>query len=149
MEDFIFNHWHIWIILGTLLFIVEIFLPGFVLACLGIGAIGAAISSLFIESIELELTVFSVLSIASFFLVRPFALKTLFKDDGFKSNADVLIGKKAEVTQAFNEKLQRGRVKIDGDDWRAETTARETLELGDVVEIVKVESNTLIVTKII
>jgi len=147
MGDLIFNHWHIWIILATLLFLVEIFLPGFVLACLGIGALGAAISALFIESIELELTIFSILSIASFFLVRPFALKTLFKEDNFKSNVDVLIGKSAEVTEAFSEKLQRGRVKIDGDDWRAETVELETLVPGDVVTIIKVESNTLIVTK--
>lgn len=147
MEDVIFNHWHIWIIIATVLIIVEIFAPGFVLACLGIGAIGAAVSSLFVESLEIELTVFSILSIVCFIYVRPIALKTFFSNDKFKSNVDVLIGKSAEVSEAFNSSTLRGRVKIDGDDWRAETREFQELKIGDIVKIIKVESNTLIVTK--
>ncbi len=148
MEDVIFSHWHIWIIIATLLLIVEIFLPGFVLACLGIGAIGAAVTSLITESLELELTVFSILTIVSFIFIRPIALKTLFKGDQFKSNVDVLLGKSAEVSENFNTTIKRGRVKIDGDDWRAETVEAEELKIGEVVKIIRVESNTLIVTKL-
>jgi len=148
MSEIVFNHWHIWIILAAALFIFEIFAPGFVLACLGIGALGAAISALFTESLELELTIFSLLSIASFYFIRPFALKTFFKDDSFKSNVDFLVGKSAQVSEAFNTVTKRGRVKIDGDDWRAETIESEELSIGDMVKIYKVESNTLIVTKL-
>jgi len=141
------EYWHLWIAAGFILFIVEIFAPGFVLACLGIGALGAGVTALYTDSLEIQLTVFSVISIICFFLVRPLAVKAFFKDDNFKSNTDVLVGKTAEVSKDFNPSLKRGRVKIDGDDWRAETEIDESLSTGDIVEIIRVESNTLIVTK--
>lgn len=142
-----FSPWHYWILAALVLFILEIFTPGFVLACLGIGAIGAGIVSFF-TSFEIQLLVFGFICILSYIFIRPIALRYLNKETGFKSNVDVLKGKRATVTQAFDSKLMRGRVKIDGDDWRAETELEEKLKIGDVVEIVRVESNTLIVTKI-
>ncbi len=143
-----FSNWHFWILASMLLFILEIFTPGFVLACFGLGAIAAGIVSFF-TSLEVQLLVFAFVCILSYIFIRPLAIKIINKDNGFKSNVDVLKGKKATVTKDFDSKLQRGRVKIDGDDWRAETEQAEQLLTGDVVEIVKVESNTLIVTKII
>jgi len=41
-----------------------------------------------------------------------------------------------------------GRVAVGGDDWRAETTTDQPLREGDLVEVVSVESNTLIVRPI-
>lgn len=143
-----FSHWHIWILLAMLLFIVEIFTPGFVLACLGIGAIFAGITALITDSIEVQLTVFAAVCAISYILIRPLVLKKMFKDNDFKSNVDVLVGKRASVSETFDTKLKRGRVKIDGDDWRAETDEEQKLKEGDIVEIVRVESNTLIVNKI-
>ena len=144
----IFSAWHIWILLAMLLFIIEIFTPGFVLACLGIGAVGAGITSLFVDSTEIQLTVFAAICAVSYTAIRPLVLKRFFKDDNFKSNVDVLIGKRAIVSQKFDLRLFKGRVKIDGDDWLAKTETEQELKNGDVVEIVRVESNTLIVTKI-
>jgi len=147
-----FDPWHIWIIISMVLLIVEIFTPGFVLACFGLGAIGAGITSLLSdslkESLEIQLLVFAFICVLSYIFIRPIALRYLNRDNGFKSNVDVLKGKRATVSQAFDLKIMRGRVKIDGDDWRAETTTEQKLKIGDIVEILKVESNTLIVTKI-
>jgi len=44
--------------------------------------------------------------------------------------------------------MKLGRVSVGGDDWRAETTDNEVLQRGAVVKVLRVESNTLIVTPI-
>jgi membrane protein implicated in regulation of membrane protease activity len=38
-----------------------------------------------------------------------------------------------------------GRVQVGGDDWRAESISDAPLRTGDAIEVVRVESNTLIV----
>ncbi len=140
-----FDPWHLWLIAGIALFIFEIFVPGFILGCLGIGAFITSLVSFFDVSMETQLLVFAIVSIISFFTIRPLALKTLSSGDVLKTNVDSLIGKTARVSLAFDPNERKGRVKIDGDDWMAYTQEAISLDKGAFVEIVKVDSNTLIV----
>ena len=55
------------------------------------------------------------------------------------------IGVRGRVTQDFNPGLRLGRVNAGGDDWRAECTSDHPLRVGDLVSVIRVESNTLIV----
>lgn len=144
-EVVIMEYWHWWVIAGLALFIFEIFVPGFVLGCLGIGAFFTAVVALLDVSLELQLVVFAVTSIISFFGIRPFVLKYLLKGDGLKTNIDSLVGREAIVTKDFEPIMRKGRVKVDGDDWLANSSESIELSVGDRVLIEKVESNTLIV----
>jgi len=65
-----------------------------------------------------------------------------------RTNVDALVGQRGRVTQTFDPGLRLGRVAVGGDDWRAETTTDQPLREGDLVEVVSVESNTLIVRPI-
>jgi membrane protein implicated in regulation of membrane protease activity len=58
---------------------------------------------------------------------------------------DALVGQRGKVTQEFDPALRLGRVAAAGDDWRAECTNDTALRIGDLVEVVRVESNTLVV----
>jgi membrane protein implicated in regulation of membrane protease activity len=49
------------------------------------------------------------------------------------------------VTQDFDPGLRLGRVSAGGDDWRAECISDQPLHVGDLIKVVRVESNTLIV----
>ena len=75
-------------------------------------------------------------------------MKRMWKDGDVKTNMDALVGQRGRVTQDFESGLRLGRVSAAGDDWRAECTTDRALRVGDLVEVVRVESNTLIVKAI-
>lgn len=144
----VFEAWHYWFVAALLLMVLEAFVPGFVLGCLAIGSLGGLVASLFTDSWEIQLLAVSGVSVLAFVFVRPFALKRLFKTQELKTNIDSLIGRRAKVTQSFDRDLLKGRVGIDGDDWMAYSKEPGDLHLGQVVEILEVQSNTLIVKPI-
>jgi membrane protein implicated in regulation of membrane protease activity len=141
--------WHIWIIIAVLLFIVEIFTPTFLTACLAIGCIAAAISSYFDFGIKIQLLSFSMGTIIGFFGVRPFMLQYAHRNsDKVKTNVEALVGKIGKVTVAIDNSQSQGRVTVEGDDWKAETENNEILNAGEKVEILKINSTILIVKPI-
>lgn len=132
--------WHIWIIVALIFFILEIFTPGFAVACLSIGAIGSAIASACDWTLKIQLLVFAVVTLLAFVLVRPVMLKLFHKNSKeVATNTDALIGRQALVSEEIKP-VVGGRVKIDGDDWKAVTADGKSVEAGKVVRIVKVES---------
>lgn len=138
--------WQIWLIATVLLFIVEIFVPTFFAASLGIGTLVTGVCAYLGFSIEIQLIVFSIVTLASIFAVRPFMLKYAHKENGHvKTNVDALVGKKATVIQTIDNSKNEGRVVVEGDDWKAQTENDEVVESGKKVEIVKVDSTLLIV----
>ena len=137
--------WQYWLIIGIILFALETIIPGFVLGCLGIGALATVFVALFDVSLEGQLIAFAIISLLSFIGIRPFILRYLNRGTDISTNVDSLIGKTAEVSKAFDNKLHRGRVKIDGDDWLAYTETPTSLKKHDLVKILKVDSNTLLV----
>lgn len=144
----LFKAWHLWFIAGIVLIIAEIFAPGFVLGCIAIGCIGGIIADLLGASLAVQIIASSVLALICFLTIRPLVLKTMHSDNSVKTNVDNLTGRNAEVTMNFNPNTKMGRVKIDGDDWRAETPEALELKAGEIVKIQRVESNTLIVKPI-
>ncbi|MCB9169465.1 MAG: NfeD family protein [Flavobacteriales bacterium] len=143
-----FFQWYWWAGLAIVLMIAEIFVPGFFLLCLGIGCAGGALTAALGFGEIVQLSLFSLVSLIAFLTIRPVLMKQFWKDGGMRTNVDALAGRHAKVSQDFDPGLRLGRVAIDGDDWRAECTVDRMLRIGDVVEIVRVDSNTLIVKPI-
>lgn len=140
-----FFQWHWWAALAIALFIAEIFVPGFFLVCLGIGCVGGSLLAAAGFDPAVQLIAFSAFSLIAFFTIRPVLMARMFKDNGVRTNMDALLGQRGKVTEDFEPGLRLGRVSAGGDDWRAECTTDRALRVGDIVEVVRVESNTLIV----
>lgn len=140
-----FFQWHWWAALAIVLFILEIFVPGFFLLCLGIGCVGASGTAALGGNVGLQLAAFSVFSVVSILTIRPLLMKRMWNAPEVKTNVDALVGQRGRVTQDFEPGLRLGRVSAAGDDWRAESMSDRSLRIGDLVEVVRVESNTLIV----
>jgi membrane protein implicated in regulation of membrane protease activity len=140
-----FFQWHWWAGVALVLLIAEIFVPGFFLLCLGIGCAGASIAAALGAGASIQLIAFSALSLLGFFTIRPVLMKRFWKDGGVKTNVDALVGQRGKVSQEFDPGLRLGRVAVGGDDWRAECVNDHPLHIGDLVKIVRVESNTVIV----
>lgn len=141
--------WHIWIIAAILLFILEIFTPAFLSASLAIGCIFAGIFSYMDFGIKIQLLAFSVGTLVSFIGIRPFILKYGHRKSGdLKTNVHALIGKNGKVTVTIDNSKNQGRITFEGDDWKAETENDEILNVGEKVEILKVNSTILTVKSI-
>ena len=143
-----FFQWHWWAGVALILLIAEIFVPGFFLLCLGIGCIGASLAAALGAGGSIQLIAFSALSLLGFFTIRPVLMKRFWKDGGVKTNVDALVGQRGKVSQDFDPGLRLGRVAVGGDDWRAECVNDHPLKAGDIVKVVRVESNTVIVKAI-
>ena len=144
----IWEPWQIWTASALALLIFEVFMPGFVLACLGIGAFGGALGAYLGIVFEWQLVCAGITSLIAFVFLRPAMLKMGFSGEETLSGADALIGKEVIVTQEFDPQSGMGRCKIDGDDWRAKVSDEipaASMVLGNVLVIESVESNTLIV----
>jgi len=141
--------WHIWIIVAVFLFIIEIFAPTFLSSCLALGCIASGIFAYFGFGIKVQLIMFSIGTLASFFGVRPFMLKYAHKKSGkIKTNMDALAGKTGRVSVTIDSSQNQGRVIVDGDDWKAETENNEIINVGERVEVLKIDSTILIVKQI-
>lgn len=141
-----FEIWHIWILAAIALFILEIFTPAFLSACIAIGCIFAGVFASLDFGLRIQLLAFSVGTIISFFGIRPFILRYGHKKSGdLKTNVHALVGKIAKVVVTIDNAQNQGRVTIEGDDWRAESDNDEIINVGEKVEIVKIDSTILIV----
>jgi membrane protein implicated in regulation of membrane protease activity len=145
MELMDFFQWHWWAGLAIVLLIAEIFVPGFFLLCLGIGCVGGSLAAAMGAGSSIQLLAFSSFALIAFFTIRPLLMKQFWKDGGVRTNVDALIGQHGKVSQDFEAGLRLGRVSVGGDDWRAECINDSPLHVGDLVQVVRVESNTIIV----
>jgi len=149
-SNVIFNTWQFWLVTSVVLFIIEIFTPGFFLATFAIGALCAALTALVTDSFNVQMLVFAVTTTLTFVFVRPFAKKYFFKKSpDLPTNAEALTGKKAKVIEAVDNANSKGRVKLfGGEDWKAVSADESIIEKDTVVEIVSVDGAKATVKKI-
>lgn len=138
---FMFQLWHLWVIIALLCLIIEIFTTGFAVACFSIGAVAAAVAAACGCPVVWQVVIFAVFSFLAFVFVRPFVMKTFFKpQDGRQTNADALIGRQGRVSVDIDASKGTGRVAIDGDDWKAVSEDGSKIKKGEFVTVVKVDS---------
>lgn len=136
-----------WMLFGILLMISEFAVPGLILFFFGIGAFITALLGKLIPGLSLEwqIAVFTVASLASLFGLRRF-LKPVFtgmtKVADEQSVHEGFMGEEAEVTQAIHPD-KAGKVLLHGTEWKA--IADEAIEAGTIVKVVNQKSLTLTV----
>ena len=129
----------VWLITALVLLIVELFTASFGVVCFSFGAAAAGLAAYCGLSTMWQLLIFSVVSFIAFVFVRPFVVKFLLKKkDEVLTNADAIVGRIAVVTEEINPEKNTGRVKIDGDDWKAESS--NIIPVGEKVEVISRES---------
>lgn len=143
------NLWLFWTIVTILCLIMELASGDFYVTCFAIGAIvGIVVAGVGLPFWG-QVVAWAVCSVLSIRLVRPRILKAMRQGgDDRKSNADALEDRIGEVSERIPQGGY-GRVKIDGDDWKAlSPTANCDLERGEKVRVVGRESIILKVEKI-
>ena len=142
--------WHVWLIVALVFFILEIFTTGIAVICFSFGAIGSCIASLLGANLTWQVIVFAIVTLLSFIFIRPMLIKLFYKKgkNEVKTNMEALIGRKGIVSEAIDPVTGSGRVKVDGDDWKAVSVDDQPIELGARVEILKLDSVIVTVKKI-
>ena len=67
------------------------------------------------------------------------------KSNQVKTNADALTGSEGYVTETIDNQLNTGRAMVNGDDWRAISENDEIITEKTKIQVVKVDSNRIIV----
>ena len=143
--------WILWLVLGVVLIIAEIFTLGFVLLWFGVGAIAAALVGLLGGGLLLQFLVFAVVSIALTAMSRTIFGQYLPHNDAnaMKPGVDSLPGKIGTVTAASKGALNESAVKVFGSTWTAYPIDGETqLIEGEKVEVVEVKGSSIYVRRV-
>lgn len=145
--------WYLWLILGVLFIIAEMFTSGFVLFWFGIGAFVAALLAFTgVVGLPLQILVFLAVSIA-----LTVASRTIFErffmwgspGRELKTGMDTLPGRIGVVVEASKGAMQEGAVRVFASTWRAfPVEGEEPLREGEQVEIERVEGATVYVRRV-
>jgi membrane protein implicated in regulation of membrane protease activity len=137
----------IWIILGFVFFLLEFLLPGLILFFFAVGAWIVAILCLFVDlSINEQLIIFLISSVATILLLRKWLTKILWKrKHSTELLEDEFLGKIAKAETAILPG-ENGKVNFKGTTWQA--ASEDIIEKGENVEIVGNESILLFVKSI-
>ncbi|MBX7254829.1 MAG: NfeD family protein [Candidatus Hydrogenedentes bacterium] len=123
--------WHLWIILGLVLLITEIFTTGFLVSLFGVACAVPAVLSVSGVGLAGQLLGFVVASAVLLFAVRPICVRLLHREgDASQTNVDGLVGREGVVVEAISSSAHTGRVKIGGEDWKAVSPFTDEVPLG-------------------
>ena len=134
-----------WFILGLLLFLAELVLPGFFIFFFGLGAWVTALVCLIGEpGINLQIIIFAIISVLSLITLRRIIQKRFFYSKGNESEEieDEFTGKEALVISDIKPDVS-GKVDFKGTTWKAESKLE--IKEGQSVIIIGKESFKLIV----
>jgi membrane protein implicated in regulation of membrane protease activity len=148
MSDYI---WIMWVVLGLVLMIAEIFTSGFVLLWFGIGALCAALADMVGLGYPLQFLVFFIVSVALTAASRTiFASHFVRSNDGagLKTGMDSLPGKVGTVVTSSRGSMHEGAVKVFGSTWTAYPDEGELpLEAGDRVVVERIQGASIYVRR--
>jgi len=139
-----------WILIigGALLVLVEVLLgaaTGFDFLLIGSALLLGGILGLFLKSSTIGFATAGVLALLYVFIGRRRVRNRLGRP-GIPSNTDSLIGKAVRVVEPIRTG-HPGRVKYEGEEWRAELAhaLEVTLEPGNTARIVRIDGVTVFV----
>jgi membrane protein implicated in regulation of membrane protease activity len=138
--------WVIWAIAAAALAGGEVLTLGFFLGLLAVGAVVAAIVAAAGVSVELQVALFAITSVATIAFVRPIALRHTRTPARLKSGTAALVGARAVVLERVD--ADHGQVKIGGEVWTARPYDEDhVFEPGTRVDVMKIEGATALVAE--
>jgi membrane protein implicated in regulation of membrane protease activity len=142
------HEWQVWFVAALLLFVAEMIAPGFWLLSVAVGALAAGLVALVLPGVLAPALTFAAATLLSLLGIRPFLLRHLHPTGSeIRTNVDALAGKLGIVSERIDPGTGKGRVMVEGEDWRAAALMDVPFEPGTRVMVVRVEGATLYVDK--
>ena len=131
----------IWLMLALVFLLFEAVTAQLVSLWFIAGAMFAFVTSLFIPSMSVQISIFVLSSLISLFLLRPF-LKRTIKTKHEDTNLGRYILKQAVVTSEINNVLGVGEINISGSIWSAQSIDGTVIAKGEMVLVESIEGVT-------
>lgn len=116
------NLWYVWLILGVLFVVAEIFTSGFVLLWFGVGALAAGLLALLGVGLPLQIIAFLGISIALTVASRTIFERVLMRGSPgreLKTGMELMPGSVGVVVTSSQGPMREGAVRVFGATWRA------------------------------
>lgn len=111
-------------------------------------AVGALVSLLLaafgVDNVAVQIIVFALVSLIMLILTRPLVKKWMRRRTQ-PTNADMVIGEQAVVTEAIDNAQAKGLVKVKGAVWSARSADDSRIPVGTAVTVKAIEGVKLIV----
>ncbi|MGI8603045.1 MAG: NfeD family protein [Verrucomicrobiales bacterium] len=139
--------WHIWVIAGIILIILEMFTISFVLAGFGVACLAAAAMAALDFGLNAQLAALAVASVICLFGIRPLFQRGIYRfSEQRRVGAHALIGQPGIVVLRVGGRDAPGRVRVGSEEWRAVAASdASAFDPGMTVEITAIDSATLVV----
>lgn len=135
-----------WLLIIAACVIIEASTMGLTTIWFAIGALVAWFVYLMGLSLQVQIVVFLIVSIACLVLTRPIAVEKL-KVGKAKTNLDSLISEIAKVETTINNINNEGYVKLKGQIWSARSIDDDVIEKDELVVVKEVKGVKLIVKR--
>ena len=135
----------VWFILGLVLLLLELVMPGFVIFFFGVGAWITALVCLFANpGINLQVIIFAVTSVLALLAFRKMIQNKFIYSKNDRSDAveDEFTGKEAVAVADFGAD-KTGKVEFKGTNWKAESDSE--IHAGQKVIIIEKDNFKLVV----
>ncbi len=139
-----FEIWWLWMGLAAVFLIGEIFTEGFFLLWFGVAAGLAGTLAIFDVGPAWQWAAFVVASGLLLAVSRRFADRFTHKQPP-GIGADRLIGKRGVVLEEIDNTLNVGKVRIDQEEWRADSDTDGSIQPGVRIEVVRLEGTHAVV----
>lgn len=135
----------IWLVAAAVFAIGEITTPGFFMLPFAIGAGAAALLAFFGATLTVQWVVFVSLSTVCFLALRPIARRLDREESTDGIGSKRLIGELATVVEAIGGPGEVGLVRVEREEWRAESGTRSPIAEGDRVRVAEVVGTRVVV----
>lgn len=135
----------LWFLIGLVLFLLELVVPGFIIFFFGVGAwVTALICLVFHPGTNMQIIIFAVISVLSLIALRKIIQNKFFysKSNISESVEDEFTGKEGIAMSDFG-KGKKGKVDFKGTTWNAESESE--IKEGQSVIIMEKQSFNLFV----
>ena len=137
----------VWIAAIIVFGVVEAATAGLTSIWFVLGSAAGLITAICGGTVWLQVTLFFVVSIVALLATRPLVRKMMDKKIT-PTNADVVLGKEARVTETIDNTEPSGAVYVEGKTWSARSESGEILQEDTMVRIVRMEGVKLFVERL-
>ncbi|HET6152917.1 MAG TPA: NfeD family protein [Marmoricola sp.] len=141
------NMWGTWLVIATVLVVLEVASTDLILIMLAAGAVVGLVVDLLGGPVPLQITLACVVAVGLLAFLRPEIVKRLHAGPTLHVGPAALIGRSAFVLEPMTH-MAPGRVKIGGDVWTAQPfDAGDHILEGEAVEVVTIKGATAYVVR--
>ena len=139
--------WVIWIVVGAIFIVAEIFSASFFAGPIGFGCIVAAILAEQKASAAVQFASFSITTVVMLLAIRPIIMKMMHgKSNDQVSGIETYVGKQGKITETIDAQAGTGRIKIGSESWRAVSDKDIIIEEESLATVVRIEGSKAVVS---